>query len=107
MSSSFVASEAELALVSQIFVRAGGQASGVVSGDAAVDIFATKVGLAPGVLSTIWNLADQENTGHLTRKGVTIAIRLIGWAQSGAKVTPDLVNIRTKLIVPVVSLSFR
>jgi epidermal growth factor receptor substrate 15 len=106
MSSSFVASEAELVIVSQIFVRAGGHLSGVVTGDAAVEIFATKVGLSPDVLSMIWNLADEENTGHLTRKGVTIAVRLIGWAQRGAEVTPDLVNIRMcKVSVHVLSLT--
>lgn len=93
MSSGFIATEAELALANQIFVRAGGQQSGVVTGDAAVEIFATKVGLPPDILSTIWNLADEENTGNLTRKGVSIAVRLIGWAQGGAEVTSDLVNI--------------
>jgi epidermal growth factor receptor substrate 15 len=105
MSSSFVASKGELALVSQIFVRAGSQLSGVVTGDAAVEIFATKVGLPPDVLSTIWNLADEENTGNLTKKGVAIAVRLIGWAQRGAEITPDLVNACAKLVM--VSMSVR
>ena len=99
MSSSFVASEAELAIVSKIFVRAGSKLSGVVTGDAAVEIFATKVGLPPDVLSRIWSLADEGSTGNLTRKGVAIAVRLIGWAQKGAEVTPDLVNTCAKLLL--------
>lgn len=99
MVSSFVGSQEELALVSQIFLRAGSQLSGVVTGDAAVDIFATKVALPPDILSTIWTLADEEKTGNLTQKGVGIAIRLIGWAQKGAEVTPDLVNTRKNLII--------
>ena len=97
MSSGFVASEAELALVSKIFVRAGSQLSGVVTGDAAVEIFATKVGLPPDVLSTIWNLADDKKTGNLTRNGVAVAVRLMGWAQKGERVTPDLVYICANL----------
>jgi epidermal growth factor receptor substrate 15 len=101
MSLSFVASKAEVTLVSEILTRAGSQLSGVVTGNAAVEIFGTKVGLPPDVLSTIWNLADEGNTGNLTRKGVTIAVRLIGWAQRGVGVTPDLVNTRADMLMMV------
>jgi len=98
MSSSFSASKAELVLVSQILARARSQLSCVVTGDAAVEIFGN-AGLSPDILSTIWNLADEEKTGNLTSKGVAIAVRLIGWAQRGAEVTPDLINICTKLMM--------
>jgi epidermal growth factor receptor substrate 15 len=101
MSPSFVASKAEAALVSEILTRAGSQSSGVVTGDAAVDIFGTKVGLPPDVLSTIWNLADERSTGNLTRKGVAIAVRLMGWAQKGVEVTPELVNMRTDILMMI------
>ncbi|RDB30844.1 Epidermal growth factor receptor substrate 15-like 1 [Hypsizygus marmoreus] len=92
MSVGFVPSEEELALVDRIYSRAGCSRPGIISGDTAVELFSTSVDLSPIVLSSIWNIADEDRTGNLTEIGVVIAIRLIGWAQSGKTVDPGLVN---------------
>ncbi|KAJ7584110.1 hypothetical protein C8J56DRAFT_197863 [Mycena floridula] len=36
-------------------------------------------------------LADEENNGWLSRKGVAIALRLMGWAQRGEPITAALI----------------
>jgi epidermal growth factor receptor substrate 15 len=94
----FFATEEEMALVSRILARAGSQMPGAITGDAAVEIFAETVDLSPAVLGTIWNVADEGNNGTLSERGLGIAIRLIGWAQSGEEVTAALVNIRRTIL---------
>ena len=92
--SKFTPSAAEVALVNQIFSQADAQKIGVVTGEAAVKVFSgTK--LSPSVLAEIWNLADEDNNGVLTRKGVAIAVRLLGHAQRGERVTDALIHKRT------------
>ncbi|KAK1229083.1 hypothetical protein PQX77_007899 [Marasmius sp. AFHP31] len=91
MSSSFSPSQAELSLVSQIFAQADTQKLGILKGDDAVRIFGGAK-LAPTVLGEIWSIADEDNNGWLSRKSTTIALRLIGWAQKGEKVTKDLIS---------------
>ncbi|KAI0933818.1 hypothetical protein AcV5_005864 [Taiwanofungus camphoratus] len=89
--SKFTPSPAEVALVNQIFAQADTQKLGVITGEAAVKIFSGSK-LSPAVLAEIWNLADDENNGVLTRKGVAVAVRLLGHAQRGENVTEALVN---------------
>jgi len=67
---------------------------GVIQGDSAVQLL-SGADLPPAVLGTIWQIADDENNGFLTRKGLGITLRLIGWAQRGENVTVDLLNKRT------------
>ncbi|KIJ17083.1 hypothetical protein PAXINDRAFT_73420 [Paxillus involutus ATCC 200175] len=91
MSSNFTPTSAELALVNQIFAQADAKKIGILTGDVAVKIFGGAK-LAPTVLGDIWNFADDDNNGFLTKKGVAIAVRLIGWAQKGEKVSQPLLN---------------
>lgn len=91
--SSFYPSPAELGLVSQIFASADPQKIGIVTGDAAVKVFAGAK-LSPTVLGEVWAIADKENEGYLTRKGVAIALRLIGHAQKGEAVDEALLSKR-------------
>ena len=84
--SKFTPTPAEVALVNQIFTQADTQKLGVITGDAAVKIF-NGPKLPPSMLAEIWNLADEDNNGVLTRKGVAVAIRLLGHAQRGEKIT--------------------
>ncbi|KAH9829148.1 uncharacterized protein C8Q71DRAFT_791377 [Rhodofomes roseus] len=88
--SKFTPTPAEVALVNQIFIQADTQKLGVITGDAAVQIF-NGSNLSPSVLAEIWNLADEDNNGVLTRKGVAVAVRLLGHAQRGEKITEALV----------------
>ncbi|KAI0637253.1 hypothetical protein C8Q77DRAFT_1051385 [Trametes polyzona] len=89
--SKFTPTPQELALVNQIFAQADTQKLGVVTGDAAVKIFSGSK-LPPSVLAEVWNLADEDNNGVLTRKGVGIAVRLLGHAQRGERVSEALVS---------------
>jgi epidermal growth factor receptor substrate 15 len=95
MSSMFSPTTAEHALVSVIFSQADPQKRGILTGDVAVKVFAGAK-LEPKVLGDIWTIADEDNNGWLPRKGVAIAIRLMGWAQKGEKITKALVNKRER-----------
>ena len=91
--SKFTPSPQEVALVNQIFLQTDGQKLGVVTGEAAVKIFSgTK--LSPSVLAEVWNLADEDNKGVLTRKDVAVAVRLLGHAQRGEHISEALVHKR-------------
>ncbi len=92
-SGSFSPTSAELTLVSQILSTADPQKLGILTSDVAVRILGgTK--LPPVTLGEIWNIADEENNGWLPRKGLAIAVRLIGWSQKGEKVSQALVSKR-------------
>lgn len=77
--------------MNQIFTQADTQKIGILTGDVAVKVF-QGAKLTPTVLGEIWNIADEDNNGFLTKKGVSIAVRLMGHAQKGQKVDKSLVN---------------
>ena len=107
MSSTFNPTPGEVAFTNAIFNQADPQKIGIITGEAAVRIFGGAK-LASVTLGEIWNIADEDNNGFLSRKGVSIAIRLIGWAQNGDKVTKALVNKREDglLIIRLYALTF-
>lgn len=92
-SSSFSPTQAELSLVNQIFNQHDTQKLGILTGDVAVRVFGGAK-LQPATLGEIWSISDEENNGWLSKKGVAIALRLIGWAQKGEKVSTDLISKR-------------
>ena len=87
----FAPTPAEVAIVNQIFVQADPQKLGLVTGEQGVKVFAGAK-LPPATLGDIWAIADPENNGALTRKGVAIAVRLIGWAQNGETPSSELLE---------------
>lgn len=91
MSSVFSPTPGERALVAQIFAQADPQKLGVITGEVAVRVFGGAK-LQPSVLGEVWSIADEDNKGWLSNKGVAVAVRLMGWAQKGEKVTPALLN---------------
>lgn len=91
MSSEFTPSQAEAALTARIFEKVDTNKLGVITSDAAVNVFSGSK-LSFGVLGEIWSLADKENNGFLTRKGVAIALRLMGHAQRGERVSESLLS---------------
>lgn len=93
MSTNFSPTPAELSIVNQIFTQADPQKLGVLTGEVAVKVFGGAK-LPPTTLGEIWNISDEDNKGWLPKKGVAIAVRLIGWAQKGEKVTQALTNKR-------------
>ncbi|KAG6812219.1 hypothetical protein H0H92_003840 [Tricholoma furcatifolium] len=91
-SDSFIPTDEELGLVGQIYERAGCLRPGYISGETVVEIFTNSIDLSPTILSTIWDLADESKSGYLSETGLAVALRLVGWAQSGKEVSVDLVN---------------
>ena len=89
---SFTPTPGEVQLAAQVFTHADAK-DGILRGDAAVRIFAGSK-LPPAVLREIWNIADDENNGWLSRKGTAVALRLIGHAQKGEKVSSALISKR-------------
>ena len=104
MSSVFSPTAAELAVVSHIFSQADPQKTGILTGDVAVRIF-SGAKLSPTTLGTIWNISDEDDKGWLPKRGVAIAVRLIGWAQKGEKITKDLVKKRNPALTSLIKLS--
>jgi len=62
---------------------------GVITGERAVPFF-ERTTLNPQVLGEIWQIADTENRGLLTRPGFCIVLRLIGHYQAGREPTTEL-----------------
>ncbi|KAF7355023.1 hypothetical protein MSAN_01417800 [Mycena sanguinolenta] len=87
----FIPSTDEDALVSQLFARGAPHKLGVLTGEVALELF-HKTNLPIEVLSDIWTIADKEGHGWLTQTQTAVALRLIGWAQSGVKATPELLD---------------
>jgi len=93
MSSDFIPSQAEVALTNKIFEKCDPQKLGIITGDTAVDVFnGTK--LSGATLGAVWAIAGGEGNGFLTRKGVSIALRLMGHAQRGDQVSEALISKR-------------
>jgi epidermal growth factor receptor substrate 15 len=86
---SFAPTPPELAYAAQIFNSADPQKLGVITGEAAVPLL-NGSNLSPDKLGEIWAIADHENNGFLSKKGVAVAVRLIGWAQFGESITDSL-----------------
>jgi len=93
MATSFSPTPAEAALVNQIFSKHDPEKFGIITSDVAVNLF-RGANLSAITLGQIWGIADAHDEGFLTRKGVSVAVRLIGWAQKGDTISGDLVNKR-------------
>jgi epidermal growth factor receptor substrate 15 len=93
MSTNFVPTQAEIALTNAIFAQADPKGLGAITGDVAVRTFAGAK-LSPTVLGEIWDIADEDGRGRLSKRGVNIAVRLMGHAQAGTAVTPSLIGQR-------------
>ncbi|KAK7023864.1 hypothetical protein R3P38DRAFT_1076930 [Favolaschia claudopus] len=91
MAATFNPTQAELALTQQIFAVADPKKLGALTGEVAVKVFGG-ANLSPTVLGQIWQIADESNNGWLSQKGVAIAVRLLGHAQKGEKVSEALLS---------------
>ncbi|KAJ7067970.1 hypothetical protein C8F01DRAFT_1364396 [Mycena amicta] len=91
MVSSFRPTAEESAIVDNIFSRGEVRDLGFLPGDVALEMF-TKTQLPVEILSDIWNIADSDRKGWLTRPQTGATVRLIGWAQAGMKPTPELLE---------------
>ncbi|KAJ3770955.1 hypothetical protein FB446DRAFT_127667 [Lentinula raphanica] len=90
ITSRFRPTEEELSLADKILFKAhegrlkreDDKAAANLDAESAVKLFLTTQ-LSPQVLSVIWSEADTGEKGWLSRQELTVALRLIGWAQSG------------------------
>ncbi|KAK5108899.1 hypothetical protein LTR62_007701 [Meristemomyces frigidus] len=81
--------EQEKRAFSYLFAQADSDSLGVVTGERAVAFFErTKV--SPDVLGAIWQIADTENRGLLTKPGFCMVLRLIGHYQAGREPSTEL-----------------
>ncbi|KXL50313.1 hypothetical protein M433DRAFT_151259 [Acidomyces richmondensis BFW] len=72
-----------------LFNQADSDQLGVVTGERAVSFFErTKV--SPSILGEIWQIADAENRGLLTKAGFCMVLRLIGHYQAGKEPSAEL-----------------
>ena len=88
---SFIASPSERSLVRQILGKADPERRGIFTREVVLKAF-EDVKLPDEVLHEIWNIADDDNNGWLSERGLAIAVRLLGWAQKGEKVTEALIH---------------
>ncbi|KAG9019677.1 hypothetical protein FRB90_011486 [Tulasnella sp. 427] len=87
----FAPTPPEQQLVTALFNVGDPQKVGIISGESAVKLL-SGAKVSPQVLGEIWAIADSDNNGFLTKKGVAVLIRLLGWAQKGETVNEDLLN---------------
>ena len=72
----------EKAAFSYLFNLADTDSLGVITGERAVSFF-EKTHVPAPALGEIWQIADTENRGLLTKPGFCMVVRLIGWYQNG------------------------
>jgi epidermal growth factor receptor substrate 15 len=95
MAAVFSPTNGEVTLVNQIFAKHDPKKYGIITNDLAVNIFRGANVMAT-TLSQICGIADADNQGFLTRKGVSVAVRLVGWAQNDEDISAELVNKRER-----------
>ncbi|KAK9239510.1 hypothetical protein V1525DRAFT_356176 [Lipomyces kononenkoae] len=81
----------ERTIYGQLFKSLDTESLGIVTGESARTLF-ERSGLSPLVLGRIWQIADDQNNGFLTQTGFAIALRLIGYVQSGQRLAPELAS---------------
>ncbi|CAK3977550.1 related to EDE1 [Lecanosticta acicola] len=72
-----------------LFAQADKDQLGVVTGENAVTFF-ERTRVSPNVLGEIWQIADTENRGLLTKPGFSMVLRLIGHYQAGREPSAEL-----------------
>lgn len=75
----------------KIFVVGDPAGAGTIDSHAARKLF-TGAALPTEILDSIWDIANVEENTVFGRHCVGVALRLVGHAQKGRSVTPDLVN---------------
>ncbi|EAU89508.1 hypothetical protein CC1G_07734 [Coprinopsis cinerea okayama7 len=84
-------SDEENAFVQQILEHTNSVEAGFLTAQAAVDIF-NRSGLSRLELRDIWSLSDADSNGRLSQDELVVAIRLMGWMQSGRPFSESLLE---------------
>ncbi|KAJ2925255.1 hypothetical protein H1R20_g11821, partial [Candolleomyces eurysporus] len=85
------ATEEENAFADEILRQTYCNQTGLLTADAAVEVF-NRSGLSRYELRDIWGLADADSNGVLTRDELLVALRVMGWVQSGKSFVESLVD---------------
>lgn len=89
---SFKPTDEEIHLTRQILNSRGlNPESGSLKGEQAREVF-NRSALPFPTLRDIWNIADEDGSGDLTREEIVMALRLIGWVQSGEPLSESLLT---------------
>lgn len=78
----------ELAFANAV-LESVGNTTGKLTSDVAVEIF-NRSGLSRFELRDIWGLADADSNGVLAKDELLVALRIMGWVQSGEKFSQSL-----------------
>lgn len=97
-SQTFIATEDELQLAEKLLEINNWKRSDSLSVDTALGIF-KQTGLSFKQLREIWTIADKNGAGSLSRDELTVAIRLMGWVQSGAHLSEGLLAQRQYFVI--------
>lgn len=89
----FVPTPNELHLASRLLESNTGSwnRSDCLSVDTAIGIF-KQSGVSFKQLRDIWSIADREGAGHLSKEGLAVVIRLMGWVQAGEPLDEGLLE---------------
>ena len=87
------ATEEENVFADEILRQTYCNQTGLLTADAAVEVF-NRSGLSRYELRDIWGLADGDSNGILTRDELLVALRVMGWVQSGKAFAESLVDKR-------------
>lgn len=95
----FIPTQGELSVVAAIVQYAQTTSGPLPSpgGVAQVDVdvlvhILQRSGLSNEDLGAIWSISDEDGDGNLSERELAIAVRLIGWAQSGEPVNPSFLH---------------
>lgn len=90
MTQAFYPTEEEIGIATEILASLRLDTdTGVLRGEQAREIF-TRSALPPTILRDIWNLSDTNGNGELSKQEISMAVRLIGWVQSGESLRSGL-----------------
>lgn len=91
-----IPSEDETAFIARILEHADSQQVGYLTPQSAIDVF-NRSGLSRVELRDIWKLSDADSNGKLSQDELAVAIRLMGWMQSGRPFSESLLEKRMYL----------
>lgn len=84
-------SDDERALIRRILAHTNSLEAGYLVTDTAIDVF-NRSGLSRPQLREVWKLADADANGRIAQDELAVAIRLMGWMQSGQPFSEGLLE---------------
>jgi epidermal growth factor receptor substrate 15 len=89
-------SDDERALIRRILAQTNSLEAGYLQTEVAIDVL-NRSGLSRLELRDVWKLSDADSNGRITQDELAVAIRLMGWMQSGRPFSEALLEKRTQI----------